>query len=127
MLKGPGKTGSIKVLNKGADVAIVAAPGEAGEAMKASRILAVRGISTAVLEESCFHPMDEETLKFYEKQVRFFAAVGADAAKALPEYLGPAMKLTVLDTNDAASITETITKLVRNPELFRQMNCGRRS
>lgn len=126
MLKGPEKTGSIQVLNKGVDVAVVAAAEEAGEVMKASRILAVRGISTAVLAESCFHPMDIETLRFYQKQVRFFAGVGEDVADALRSCIGPEVRVISLSRkDDAVHIAAKITEMDRKRERLRQTDSGR--
>jgi transketolase C-terminal domain/subunit len=125
MLKGPEKTGSIRVLNKGVDVAVVASADEADEAMKASRILAVRGVSAAVLAESCFHPMDIDTLQFYEKRVRFFAGVGETAAKALRTCVRPETVVVALKKNTASDIAAVITELVRNPEYLRQMDSRR--
>ncbi len=57
--------GTTKVINKGVDITIVADGSTIGTAMKASRILVVRGISTAVLEVTCVTPIDERTISHF--------------------------------------------------------------
>lgn len=57
--------GTTKVINKGVDITIVADGDTKGDAMKASRILVVRGISTVVLEVTCLDPIDERTLNHF--------------------------------------------------------------
>ena len=113
MLEGPKKTGSIKILNNGVDVAIVIAQGEANEVMRASRILAVRGVSVAVLEETCFDPMDVTTLHFYKKRVQFFAGVGVNVVEAIRSYIGSETRIVLLKKNDAAYIVANVEEVIR--------------
>ena len=58
--------GTIKVRNKGVDVAILADSATVEKAFAASRRLVVCGISTAVLEVTCLEPLDTRTLGYYE-------------------------------------------------------------
>lgn len=60
--------GRTRVVNKGVDVAVFAGSSCIGDAMKASRTLVVKGISTAVIEVLAIEPPDEETIiSFAEK------------------------------------------------------------
>lgn len=65
MLHSPPFEGTIRIVNKGADVTILADAETSGLAFAASRKLAVCGISTAVLEAACLEPVDTRTLDFY--------------------------------------------------------------
>ena len=58
--------GTIKVRNKGVDVTLLADKDTAELAFAASRVLVVCGISTAVLEITCWDPIDTRTLSYYE-------------------------------------------------------------
>ena len=60
--------GKTRVVNKGVDVAIFTTREFSIEAMKASRTLVVKGISTAVVEVMTLEPLDKETfISFAEK------------------------------------------------------------
>lgn len=63
--------GTTKVVNKGVDVTLVTDSANIEVAMKASRTLVVRGISTVVLEVTCLSPIDERTM------IHFIEATGA--------------------------------------------------
>lgn len=58
--------GTIRVRNKGVDVALLADRDTVDMAFAASRKLVVCGVSTAVLEVTCFDPVDTRTLHSYE-------------------------------------------------------------
>jgi len=58
-------------VNKGVDVTLVTDSANIEVAMKASRTLVVRGISTVVLEVTCLSPIDERTM------IHFIEATGA--------------------------------------------------
>lgn len=65
MLKSLPFEGTIKVRNKGVDAAILADRDTVDLAFAASRKLVVCGVSTAVLEVTCFSPVDTRTLRYY--------------------------------------------------------------
>lgn len=60
--------GKTRVVNRGVDVAVFTTTEFSAEAMKASRTLVVKGISTAVIEVMTLEPLDKETfISFAEK------------------------------------------------------------
>ena len=59
--------GTIKVRNKGVDIALLADQNTVDLAFAASRKLVVWGGSQAVLEVSCLSPIDIRTLHSYER------------------------------------------------------------
>ena len=59
--------GTIKVRNKGVDIALLAEQNTVDLAFAASRKLVVCGVSTAVLEVTCLSPIDIRTLHSYER------------------------------------------------------------
>ena len=59
--------GTIKVRNKGVDIALLADQNTVDLAFAASRKLVVCGVSTAVLEVTCLSPIDIRTLHSYER------------------------------------------------------------
>ncbi|MCQ2499828.1 MAG: hypothetical protein MJ117_00615 [Lachnospiraceae bacterium] len=66
--------GTIKVRNKGVDIAILTDSDFVDTALAATRSLVVCGISTAVLEATCLDPIDERTLGYYEETTRVIVA-----------------------------------------------------
>ncbi len=54
-----------KLINNGTDVTIVTNSHRAADVMKASRVLVVRGISTAIIELSATGPLDERMIVNY--------------------------------------------------------------
>lgn len=56
-------TGTMRVVNKGADAALVVRPADIGEALRAAKRCGVRGVSTAVLEAA--DPPDLRTLAYF--------------------------------------------------------------
>ncbi|MDO5142620.1 MAG: hypothetical protein Q4D31_06345 [Eubacteriales bacterium] len=59
--------GTIRVRNKGVDIALLADADTVDAAFAASRELVVCGVSTAVLEVTCLSPIDTRTLESYEQ------------------------------------------------------------
>jgi transketolase C-terminal domain/subunit len=62
--------GKTRVVNKGVDVAVIASSNTVAEAMKASRTLVVKGISTAVIEVMTVSPLDEGTFLSFAKKTK---------------------------------------------------------
>ncbi|KZL89243.1 transketolase C-terminal domain-containing protein [Clostridium magnum] len=57
--------GRTRILNKGTDVAIITSSAKSPDAMKASRTLVVRGISTAIIEVLNIDFLDKDTILEY--------------------------------------------------------------
>ena len=62
---GKGKT---RVVNKGVDVAVIASSNTVSAAMRASRTLVVKGISTAVIEVMTINSLDKDTFLDFAKK-----------------------------------------------------------
>lgn len=79
--------GTIKVRNKGVDITILADADTVDLAFRASRTLVVCGISTAVIEITCFDPIDTRTLEYYEKTTPCLLAMTSHIADAVTPFL----------------------------------------
>lgn len=98
--------GTTKVVNKGVDITLVADGATIDAAMKASRTLVVRGMSTVVLEVTCLDPIDERTLN------HFIDATGA-LVFTNQEVYKSAKYLLKEDTLTDVSITPEPQELIR--------------
>lgn len=79
--------GTIKVRNKGVDVTLLADADTVELAFTVSRTLVVCGISTAVLEITCWDPIDTRTLSYYEQTTRGIIAMDEAVWNAVRPYL----------------------------------------
>lgn len=95
--------GTIKVWNKGVDIALLADADTVELAFAASRKLVVCGVSTAVLEVTCLDPVDTQTLSYYEATAPCMLALKPEIQKAVCPYLakGYAIKMFEGNTEDA--------------------------
>lgn len=100
--------GTIKVINKGVDIAILADTNNSALAFGASRHLVVCGISTAVLEITCFAPVDARTLAYYEKTTPCMLAMTEEILEAVRSLISPDVKLCLFEGNTQEELIRAV-------------------
>lgn len=108
MLKSLPFEGTIKVRNKGVDISILADSDTAELAFAASRQLVVCGISTAVLEITCFEPIDTRTLKYYEKTTPCLLAMTEKIFDAVQPLIGSNTRMILFDGNSTGELVHAV-------------------
>ena len=115
MLKSLPFAGTIKVINKGVDVTVLADRSSVDIAFAASRKLVVCGISTAVLNITCFNPIDTKTLAYYEETTPRMIAMNQQIFDAVQPHLRKTTRIALLDgTSEQALIDAVRTIACRN-------------
>lgn len=105
--------GTTKVINKGVDITIVADRDTIGTAMKASRILVVRGISTVVLEVTCLTPIDERTLSHFIEATSALIFVNQSLYMATRHLLKPETLTAVCTTASEQEFVRCANKIIK--------------
>lgn len=111
MLKSLPFEGTIKVVNKGVDVAVITDGINSHTAMAASRPLVVTGISTAVLEVTELEPFDTRTFQYYVDLINKFVFVNEEMAVAAKPYLNEDTISYTLDSCSEETIIAAVRKL----------------
>lgn len=88
--------GTAKVINKGVDITLLTTEEDVEKAFYFSRILAVKGISAAVLQLTELKPVDTKTLKYYESTSDGFVSFQRAVYNAVFSVLGRNTKLCLL-------------------------------
>ena len=105
--------GTIRVRNKGVDITILADVDTVDLAFRASRTLVVCGISTAVLEITCFDPIDTRTLEYYEKNTPCLLAMTSRIADAVIPCLKHDTRLQRFDGKGETELIQAVRRIVR--------------
>lgn len=105
--------GTMKVRNKGVDIAIIANTETVSEAFAASRQLVVCGISTAVLEATCLDPIDTRTLEYYEKTTLCLLAMTESVYDAVRLVIAPDTRLVLFAGSSASELVITVREVLR--------------
>ena len=105
--------GTIKVRNKGVDIAVLADAETVELAFAASRQLVVCGISTAVLEVTCFDPIDIRTLAYYEKTTPCMLAMTKKIAHAVRKALISDTPMDVFEGDTVAQVVKAVRETVK--------------
>ncbi|KZL89192.1 transketolase C-terminal domain-containing protein [Clostridium magnum] len=80
--------GKTRIVNNGVDIAIFAGSGTVADAMKASRYIVVKGVSTAVIEVLTIDLLDEETFLNFADKTGAMVFVEQQVYEAAKELLG---------------------------------------
>ncbi len=113
MLKSLPFEGTIKVRNKGVDIALLADCDTIETAFAASRKLAVCGISTAVLEITSFDAIDTCTLAYYEQTTICLLAMNHTVFTAVRPYIAEKTYLRVFQGTGEPALIDTVRKMIK--------------
>lgn len=106
--------GTIKVRNKGVDIAILADAETVELAFAASRVLVVCGISTAVLEVTCLDPIDTKTLRYYEQTTPILFAMTAPILDAVRPHVQADTRVALFDGEGQAALLAAVRSAVQD-------------
>ena len=104
--------GTIKVVNKGVDVTLLADADSTELAFAASRALVVCGISTAVLEVTCLDPIDSRTLGYYAQTTPVLIALSQEILEAARPVLHGQAALLLFDGGDRKALIAAVRQAV---------------
>lgn len=107
--------GMTNIINKGVDLAVFVSRDAAAAAMNASRILVVRGISTAVIEVLTLDPFDYETLLEYAEKTGALVFAEQWLYEAVSEVLEGCKSVIVEVSKNTMpeSIIDTATSVIK--------------
>lgn len=109
--------GTTKVVNKGVDVTIVANEKTIEAAMKASRSLVVRGMSTAVLEVTCTDPIDERTISHFVQSTGALVFADSFLYESAKRLIKPETFVEVCNISSERELIELVEKIVESKRL----------
>ena len=113
MLKSLPFEGTIKVRNKGVDIALLADADTVELAFAASRKLVVCGVSTAVLEVTCLDPVDTQTLSYYEETTPCMLALKPEILQAVRPCLAKGYAIEMLERNTEGALIAAVRNALR--------------
>lgn len=107
--------GKSRIINKGTDVTIIASSEKSENAMKASRTLVVKGISTAIIELLTLDYLDKETILNYANKTKALVFIDKNIYELSREFLNDDIaEITYIEEPTIENIIKFTTKTVQN-------------
>nr|WP_302650628.1 transketolase C-terminal domain-containing protein [uncultured Agathobaculum sp.] len=103
--------GTIRVRNKGVDITLLADAATVELAYAASRKLVVCGVSTAVLEVTCFAPIDTRTLQYYAETTPCMLAMTQKLYDAVKPYLPETEMIAIFSGSEENELLQTVRQM----------------
>lgn len=111
MLKPLPFEGTVKVINKGVDAALVIGKAEEEAALRAAKICGVRGISTAVLQIPESAPADRETFRYYSGLAGVFVFADKSLYERCRSLLSDDDRVQVAGAKDEKSFAKAVWEI----------------
>ena len=107
--------GKTRIVNKGVDVTVIASSNTIAQAMKASRTLVVKGISTAVIEVLTIEPLDKKTFLDFAEKTGVFIFTEQWLYKAITEQLlnHESIMIELVKEPTSQNIIDTTTDVIK--------------